>query len=268
VRRTRLRRVPVVTDPTHPDWRCLVDDEGRTLARFAYGHRDGRPIADLVETEAGVAAVADRMVRELPGWKVAGAPALGEALVDRGARPTRHVHVHSRDLTANPAGAPRSPLPPGITIGPLDRPASELAPLYESAYPPGHVDWTYTGPPRDYEHDLAGILDGPLAGPRLPIGRLALDARHRPAGVLIVTRLEGEPPFGGPWVAELFRRPGDDVRGAGRALLESGLHAATQEGYPALGLAVTDGNPAQRLYQELGFERILSSLVVVLNRGA
>jgi ribosomal protein S18 acetylase RimI-like enzyme len=66
-------------------------------------------------------------------------------------------------------------------------------------------------------------------------------------------------------VAELFRRPGDDVRGTGRALLEATLHAATEAGLPALGLAVTEGNPAQRLYESLRLRRVLSSLVVVLN---
>jgi GNAT superfamily N-acetyltransferase len=267
VGRTSLRRVPIVTDPSRPDWRRLLDDEGHTLASFLYLHRDGGPMADLVETDAAVEEVAERMVRELSGWKVAGEPALGEALVDRGARPTRHAHVHSRDLRAHPAGEPRDP-PPGVTIGPLDRDADALEGVYRAAYPEDHVDWTYTGPPADFRRDLAGILDGTIAGPRLDVSRLALDARGEPAGVLIATRLEGEPPFGGPWVAELFRRPGDDVRGAGRALLEAGLHAATQAGLPALGLAVTDGNPAQRLYEALGFERVLSSLVVVLSRDA
>jgi GNAT superfamily N-acetyltransferase len=264
VRRTSLRPVPVVSDPSRPDWRRLVDDDGRTLAGFLYLHRDGRPLADLVETEAGVAEVADRMIRELPGWKVAGDPALGAALIDRGAQPTRHAHVHSRDLEAHPAGEPGDP-PAGIAIGPLDTDAAALAPLYRAAYPPEHVDWTYTGPPADYEDDLAGILDGGIAGPRLDISRLARDARGAPAAVLIATRLEGNPPFGGPWVAELFRRPGDDVRGAGRALLEATTAAATRAGLPALGLAVTDGNPARRLYESLGFERVLSSLVVVLD---
>jgi GNAT superfamily N-acetyltransferase len=261
--------VPVVADPSRPDWRRLVDDDGRVLASFLYGRRDGRPLADLAEPAPGtpVLTVAERMTVELPGWKVAGDVALGEALVDLGARPTRHAHAHSRDLRRHPAGPAAAP-PPGVTIGPLDRDAHALTPVYEAAYPPDHVDWTYTGPPPDYGKDLAGILDGEIAGPRLDVSRLALDAAGRPAGVLIVTRLDGDPPFGGPWVAELFRRPGDDVRGTGRALLEAGLEAATQAGLPALGLAVTDGNPAQRLYESLGLERVLSSFSVVLNRDA
>jgi hypothetical protein len=268
-RATSLPPVPVVSDPDRPDWRRLLDDDGRTVASFLYGQRDGRPLADLVETAPGAAAstVAARMTVELPGWKVAGDVALGEALVDLGATPTRHAHVHSRDLRRHPAGPAGAP-PPGVTIGPLDRDARDLTAIYEAAYPPDHVDWTYTGPPPDYERDLAGILYGAIAGPRLDVSRLALDASGHPAGALIVTRLDGDPPFGGPWVAELFRRPGDDLRGTGRALLEAGLEAATQAGLAALGLAVTDGNPAQRLYESLGLERVLSAFSVVLNRDA
>jgi GNAT superfamily N-acetyltransferase len=257
--------MPVAPDPDRPDRHLLLDDAGHRLASFLHGERDGLEVADLVEPAPGVApaVIAREMSRELAGWKVAGDVTLGRALEELGARPTRHAHVHSRDLRRHPAGDPGPP-PPGIRIGPLDRDAPALLDMYVAAYPPEHVDWTYTGPPPDYEADLAGILDGRIAGPRLDVSRLAVDGRDRPAGALIVTRLEGEPPFGGPWVAEVFRRPGRDLRGTGRALLEAGLAAATQAGLPALGLAVTEGNPAQRLYEALGFERVLSSLSVVL----
>jgi GNAT superfamily N-acetyltransferase len=186
---------------------------------------------------------------------------LGRALIALGARALRHAHVRSRDLRRDPA-PPEWAHVPGI--GPLDRTAPELVGMYRAAYPPEHVDWTHSGPPADYEADLAGVLDGRIAGPRLDVSRLAVDGDGRPAGALIVTRLTGEPPFGGPWVAELFRRPGDDLRGTGRALLQAGLAVATASGLPALGLAVTEGNPAQALYESLGFERILSSLSVVI----
>jgi GNAT superfamily N-acetyltransferase len=255
----------VSPDPARPDRQLLLDEDGRTLARFLQGKRDGFELADLVEPEPGVPLhrIARRIGTDLSGWKVAGDVALGRALVELGARPTRHAHVHSRDLRRHPAVDPAPP-PAGIGIGPLDRDAQALAEIYAAAYPPGHVDWTYSGPPADYEEDLDAILEGRLAGPRLEVSRLAVDDRGRPAGVLIVTRIDGEPPFGGPWVAELFRRPGADVRGTGRALLEAGLAAATDAGLPALGLAVTDGNPAQQLYEALGFERVLSSLTVIV----
>jgi ribosomal protein S18 acetylase RimI-like enzyme len=255
--------VPVAPDPSRADRRLLRDNAGRTLASFEPGERDGRPLADLIEPSDGVpiAAVARQIHAEMTGWKVAGDVALGRALVALGARPARHAHVHSRDLRRHPAPAEWANTP---DVGPLDRTAAELVEVYAAAYPPGHVDWLYTGPPADYEADLAGILDGRIAGPRLDASRLAVDAAGRPAGALIVTQLAGDPPFGGPWVAELFRRPGDDLRGTGRALLQAGLAVATAAGLPALGLAVTEGNPAQALYESLGFVRILSSLSVVI----
>jgi GNAT superfamily N-acetyltransferase len=260
--------VPVVSDPSGPDARLLLRRDGTVLASFREGVRDGRRLADLVEPAPGVAVteVADLVMEDLAGWKVAGAPALGRALAERGARPTRHAHVHSRDLRRHPAPADWAdpPLPAGMRLGPLDRDAHALAGVYAAAYPPGHVDWTWTGPPPDYEADLAGILSGRIAGPVLGCSRLAVDARDEPAGVLIVTSTEGDPPAGGPWIAELFRRPGDDGRGLGRALLQAGTAAATSAGLPSLGLAVTDGNPAQRLYEALGFARAISSLTVVV----
>jgi GNAT superfamily N-acetyltransferase len=255
--------MPVAAHPSRPGWRLLRDDDGRPVAAFLLGERDGLPLADLVEPEPGVPldAIARRMAAELTGWKVAGDVDLGRALIAGGARPARHAHVHSRDLRRDPAPAEWADVP---GIGPLDRTAPELVGVYAAAYPPDHVDWQYTGPPPDYESDLAGILDGRIAGPRLDSSRLAVDGAGEPAGALVVTELEGVPPFGGPWVAELFRRPGDDLRGTGRALLQAGLAVATAAGLPALGLAVTEGNPARALYESLGFERVLSSLSVVI----
>jgi GNAT superfamily N-acetyltransferase len=174
--------------------------------------------------------------------------------------------VHSRDLRANPAPADWAdrPLPPGMRLTPFDRHSRELAPMYAAAYPPEHVDWRWTGPPPDYAADLESIVEGGIAGPILACSRLAVDANDEPAGALIVSQTAKEPPYGGPWVAELFRRPGDDGRGLGRALLQAGTAAATAAGHPTLGLAVTEGNPAQRLYESLGFVRLLSSLTVIV----
>jgi hypothetical protein len=64
--------------------------------------------------------------------------------------------------------------------------------------------------------------------------------------------------FGGPWVMEVFREPG--ARGAGKALLQRAL--VLSEG--SLGLAVTHGNPAERVYASLGFKRIFTAYSVDL----
>jgi L-amino acid N-acyltransferase YncA len=257
--------MPLADDPTRPNGRMLLDGNGAPLARFIEGTRDLRPLADVLEPAPGTArgAIADGILAELRGWKVAAPPDLGAALVDRGARPTRHAHVRSRDLIRRPPDAAPEP-PPGVTIGPLDQSAAELAALYAAAYPPDHADWRYGSPPVDLAADLAQILEEGLAGPLLDSSRLAVATDGTAVGVLAITELDGPPPFGGPWVAEVFRRPGATYRGTGRALLLAGIAAVSAAGRPALGLAVSDGNPAERLYANLGFERVLSSLVVVV----
>jgi GNAT superfamily N-acetyltransferase len=77
------------------------------------------------------------------------------------------------------------------------------------------------------------------------------------AGAILIGTLPGDPPLNGPWIIELFRHPAH--RGVGRALLERALAIAP---VPALGLMVTEGNPARRLYEALGFRRVVSFLVV------
>jgi GNAT superfamily N-acetyltransferase len=258
--------VPLADDPARPGRRVLLDGDGRAVATFHGATRDGRPIADLVEPADGVplATIADQIVEELGGWKVSGPPPLGHVLIERGAVATRHAHVYSRDLVTDPAppGWADPPLPRGTTLGPLDRDASELAGLYVAAFPPDHAEWAFTGPPEDYVADLRSVLEEAVAGPRLDAGRLAVDAQGDPAGVVVITSLEAPVPFGGPWVAVLFRRPGDDLRGLGRALLMAATAAVAAAGHPAIGLAVSDGNPAQRLYVSCGFELVLSALTV------
>ena len=82
-------------------------------------------------------------------------------------------------------------------------------------------------------------------------------------GVALITDSGGEPPFGGPWVINVFRDPA--VPGTGAPLLRRALALAAAAGLPALGLAVTHGNTGARaVYAALGFEDRLESLSVDL----
>jgi ribosomal protein S18 acetylase RimI-like enzyme len=50
--------------------------------------------------------------------------------------------------------------------------------------------------------------------------------------------------------------PGYRGEGVGRALLEALCDSARESGYPALSLSVEPDNPALRLYESVGFERL------------
>jgi GNAT superfamily N-acetyltransferase len=138
-----------------------------------------------------------------------------------------------------------------------DRPAADILPAYLASHPPDHVDAPVIAGEDSRAH-LARILSGEL-GRALEGSALAVDGDGRVVGAILVNEFaDTDPPFGGPWVMELFRAPG--ARGVGRALLERAL--SVTEG--TLGLAVTHGNRAEGLYAALGFERVFSAFSVDL----
>ena len=260
--------MPIAPDPGHAGRSLLLGPDGRPVARFVAADREGAPVADLLEPVAGapVEAIVAAAGTELRGWRVAATEAVGRALVQAGASPVRHSHVLSRDLRREPAPPAwsRPPAPAGVVLGPVDRPAEAMLEAYGAAYPPEHPDFRYQRPPQDLHADLAMVLDGRAVGPLLACSRLAVTADGAVAGAALVTRAPGEPPFGGPWLAQLFRHPAPALRGTGRALLQSTLAAATAEGLPTVGLAVSEGNPALRLYRALGMEPVLTAFTVQL----
>jgi GNAT superfamily N-acetyltransferase len=101
-----------------------------------------------------------------------------------------------------------------------------------------------------------------MMGPLLGCSGLALRADGTVAAAILVNDSGGELPAGGPWIAQFFRHP--EARGAGAPLLRRALALATLDGLPAIGLAVTDGNPAQRLYEAHGFAEVRNLLTVEL----
>lgn len=66
------------------------------------------------------------------------------------------------------------------------------------------------------------------------------------------------------WVTELFRIPDPALRGLGGVLLDHAVLAARRAGVPAVGLVVTAGNPAQRVYEQRGFRVVQEARTVVL----
>jgi hypothetical protein len=241
--------VPIVEDPEHSERRTLVDPDGLPIARFVHVERDARTVADLFELEVGVERALPFVLAELRGMRVAGPEDLGRALVAAGGKPHRHSHAYSHDLRVLPE------IPTEFELTPVDRPASELLPVYLAAFAPGHPDRMEA--PAAGPH-LEGIVAGSGLGPLLPGSGLAIVNGAVVGAILIARMADAPPPFGGPWVIEVFRDPG--APGAGRALLARALALTTG----SLGLAVTDGNPAERLYVALGFKRTFTAYSVDL----
>jgi GNAT superfamily N-acetyltransferase len=243
-----MRGVPIVEDPQHAERRTLVDADGLPIARFVHVARDTRAVADLLELEVPVDRALPFVLAELRGMRVAGPEELGRALVAAGGMLHRHSHAYSHDLKRRPE------VPTAFELTPVDRPAAELLPVYLAAFAPGHPD--RIAPPEAGPH-LESIVAGGL-GPLLAGSGLAILDGAVVGAVLIASIADAPPPFGGPWVMEVFRHPG--ARGAGRALLARALALTTG----SLGLAVTDGNPAERLYAALGFKRTFTAYSVDL----
>ncbi len=258
--------MPVVAEPGRPRGRLLVDAGGTTVARFELADRDGTPLADLFEPAGGASRerAAEVALVELAGWRVAGDEALGRLLVAAGGTPRRHAHVMSRDLVRGPAPStwlePRRP--DGVRLTPVDRPSSDLAPACRAAYPEGHPDRADIPAPYRPERELEELVSGRLMGPLLRCSGLAVGEDGRVAGAVLVNRQPGEPPFGGPWISQVFRLP--DAPGVGGPLLRRALAIATRDGLPAVGLAVTHANPARAVYAALGFADVAEAFNVQL----
>jgi GNAT superfamily N-acetyltransferase len=251
--------MPVLEDPGRgPAGRVLLDAAGRPIGRYDHGIRAGIPIADLFEREPGVSAeeTAVAVLADLRGMKVAGDEALGRALIAGGGTKLRHGHLYSYDFARNPP-AQRWDAPAGIRLTDIDRPVADLLDARRAAYPPSHPD--FGDVPEDDEAELEALIYGEQYGPLLPGSGLAVTEDGAVVGGIILgTIVGGDPPAYGPWVIDVFRKPGH--RGVGRALLERALALATFE---TLGLIVTEGNdPARRLYEALGFDLVSSAIVV------
>jgi hypothetical protein len=238
-----MENVPIVGDVQDPSRRTLTDENGLPVARFVHFQDGPIRVADLLELEVPLERALPYLRTELRGMRVAGPESVGRALVAGGARFRRHSHAYTHDLVALPR------LDETYELTPLDRPASELLPLYLRAFAPGHPDRLE---PPEAERHLAGLLRNGL----LDSSGLALRDGEVVAAILVGTAAELPPPFGGPWVMEVF----STARGAGRALLARALHRSRG----SLGLAVTEGNPAVRVYESLGFRRIFTAYSVDL----
>jgi hypothetical protein len=246
--------MPVEVDP---DGRSRLVADGTTIGRFDQGDRDGVPMADLFDRDLRVTApdAARAVLAELPGWRIAADEALGRELLAAGATFRRHGHLYSFDLRRNRPSTWDAP--PGIRLTDVDRPVRDLIPSRTAAYPPDHPDHRFI--PEDMHAELTSWLRGAEFGPLLPGSGLAV-TNDSVVGGIILGSIPGDPPRNGPWIIDVWRDPA--LPGVGRALLQRALVLAPVD---TLGLLVTEGNDAaRRRYESLGFELVVSSIVVQL----
>ncbi|MFJ8626159.1 GNAT family N-acetyltransferase [Kitasatospora sp. NPDC093550] len=243
------------------DWVVRHDGAGTAVLRYLPGEREGRPWADLLEVLDDSVDAAGYIRAELPGWVVSGSPELGRRLVAGGARVLRHAHTLRRDLRADPPPADwaGAPLREGLRAVPCDRAPEELFESWRAAFGPGHVDHFPGDDARALDERLGLLLAGKAIGPVLPSSLLAVDAEERVIGAVVLTDRDGL-----PWVAEVFRHPRRGYRGLGADLLRRAVADAAARGTADLHLAVSEGNPARRLYESLGFRLQETSLTVIV----
>ncbi|MCI2421041.1 GNAT family N-acetyltransferase [Saccharopolyspora sp. K220] len=186
----------------------------------------------------------------LPGWSLLTNPAEGEALVRAGARLKRHAHRMQRDLTANPPPPTWAHLRPAkpLRVVPCTRPPADLLPAWREAFPPQHPDQVVGSDQQVLTELLQPLLTGRVLGPVLDCSALVVDADDHVVAGLVVNDRDGT-----AWVGDVFRRPAPQFAGLGGLLLRRALARLAEEGSGEVGLAVTVGNPAQRLYERLGF---------------
>jgi GNAT superfamily N-acetyltransferase len=226
----------------------LVDGEV-ALRYFPYTQQ--RPTAERATVVGGLDRAVAAALKQLKGWWFSSDDdSFIDALLANGATIARHVVLMSRNITSDDRCTDAGP--DGYQIQPIAAPPEQLAALAALAYPLDHVD--HASSEEEGEKGFVDLLNGTLVGQYMagPSGQI-LDGGELVA-TCIVNRGADNPPYGGPWVSEIFRHPDPRFAGLGRALMTHAIGELAAAGEETLSLVVTAENPAQRLYETLGFE--------------
>lgn len=245
----------------------LTDEQGEVLSYLA-NTRGERQQADITEMAPGrnIADAARALVVQCPGWYMSTLdPLLAGAVRASGSTPTRHVHVMVAPTRPNPKSNEPA-IPASLEIAFRDFAEfdwADILPSWKAAYAPGHPDYQAGDDEDLIEAELRPYVEHEALGPVHRSTTLAV-VEGRVVGAIVIS-LRPEPvPFGGPWITEVWRDPSSPLRGLGAALVERALTMLWADGFAALGLAVTDGNPAGHVYERLGFEPSLESWTYLL----
>ncbi|MEI6363600.1 MAG: GNAT family N-acetyltransferase [Actinomycetes bacterium] len=241
------------------EWTQLLDRNGAVL-HYVEGTRDGLPLADLARVPEGRSvgdAVAVLLQRNAGYLLATEDRPLAEGVLAAGGRQIRHAFVMSAETAGHREAA---------VIETVPRSSVDVRAFLHgwlTAYPPGHPDheegtddeiiarcWDEYDE-RDWiarEHRSTGLV--------LEDGQIA-------AGIIVGIRPQPVP-FGGPWVRDVWRVPEVSQPGTGAALLAQSMRMLDEDGLPTLGLTVSAGNPARRVYERLGFVQQLESWTVLI----
>jgi GNAT superfamily N-acetyltransferase len=181
-------------------------------------------------------------------------PAAAAALIASGGRLERHSVQMVLDLV------PSSPAPlavNGFSIAPMspDR-VAEYGGVVSRAYPPEHPDHELAD--SDAGSAAQGILDvvrGESMGPWIAGASLHVtDHSDRIVGLILITETTASgTSVARPFVTDICVDPAEAGHGLGTALLSASARHVADLGWSTLSLAVTVGNPAQRVYERFGF---------------
>jgi hypothetical protein len=214
--------------------------------RFDTVSADRRVAAVLSEVGSGSAVVlADQDVRD--------------GLLAAGAQQVRHVHTMRHNLRGLPARQAR----PGLTLRPWQPGDAELlAQALVAAYGPGHPD-ARAPDIGEAAQSLLTMVEDP-DNPLMEGATQVAVVEGQPVAAAVVVHSDHVTGWRGPWLMNMFRAPDPTLPGIGATLLTRSLELLTAAGESHLGLAVTDTNPARRVYERLGFEYDFEGWIIVL----
>ncbi len=187
-------------------------------------------------------------------------PAAAAASIASGGRLERHSVAMVLDLAQ---ASPVLLVITGFSIAPmnLDR-VIEYGEVVGRAYPPEHLDHeSADSDPDSAAQEIIDVIRGETMGPWIAGASLHVaDHNDRIVGQILVneTTASGKS-VARPFVTDICVDPAAAGHGLGTALLAASAAHLADLGWSTLALVVTVGNPAQRVYERLGFRVIAES---------
>ncbi len=181
-------------------------------------------------------------------------PAAAATAIASGGRLMRHSVV----MVLDPALAAPAPLvSDGFSIAPMspDR-VMEYGAVVARAYPPEHPDHEPADAnPESAAQAVLEVMRGEAMGPWMAGASLHVaDHTDRIVGVVLVTETTASGTcVARPFVTDICVDPAVAGQRLGSALLAASAGLLADLGWTTLTLVVTVGNPAQRVYERLGF---------------